>query len=163
MDRDTEKRKDAHYAPLLLVSLFVSISVSWIALLLAFAGGIEAEAGEETFGNGVGAFAALLLLGAAAVPLHAALHALLLPFVVSRRYRLPFVKELTTQRKGYTAACAAAGLLTAAAVCLVAGDKLGLNFPQLPFLGANIMAYAFWLMLAGARVPRLDEEERKKG
>lgn len=90
---------------------------------------------------------AVVVLGGLAVVIHLVLHGLLLPFILSKRYRLPLFEELLAQRGIYTAICAAAAVIGATAV----GFRTDLPLiAALPFAG-NVLVYAFWLTLVGAR------------
>ncbi len=94
---------------------------------------------------------AVVLLGGLAIVIHLVLHGLLLPFIASKKYRLPLPKELVSHRRGYALICAAAGLIGAAAV----GFRTHLPLlATLPFAG-NVLVYAFWMTLIGARTRRM--------
>lgn len=142
---------DRSYAPLLLASAAVSIILSWFGLVLDFWRWLEPEYHTESLETGFGAFIAVVLLGGLAIVIHLVLHGLLLPFVTSKNYQLPLPKDLIAQRKGYTWICIAAGLLGATAVGF--GTHLPL-LATLPFAG-NVLVYAFWLTLIGARKRRM--------
>lgn len=142
---------DRSYTPLLLASVAVSIMLSWFGLVLDFWRWLEPDYHTESLETGFGAFVAVVLLGGLAIVIHLVLHGLLLPFVASSKYRLPLFKELIAPRKGYTLICTAAGLLGATAVGFWTHLPL---FATLPFAG-NVLVYAFWLTLIGARTRRM--------
>ena len=145
---------DRSYAPLLLASVAVSIILSWFGLVLDFWRWLEPEYHTESLETGFGAFVAVVLLGGLAIVIHLVLHGLLLPFIASKKYRLPSPKELVSHRTGYALICTAAGLIGAAAVGFWTHLPL---LATLPFAG-NVLVYAFWLTLIGARTRRATEE-----
>jgi len=150
------EQSDQNFVPLLLASAAVSIMLSWIGLVSDFWRWLEPGYETESLETGFGAFVAVVLLGGLAIVVHIALHGLLLPFVVSKKYRLPLLKELTSRRRGYTSICGAAALTGATAVGFCTEFPL---LAALPFSG-NVLVYAFWLTLIGARTRRSTEAGR---
>lgn len=148
------KDSDKDYVPVLLLSLTISIVLGWMGLALAF-WTTEPPAQEEAFvPDGSIVFIAALLLGLLIAGVHAALHAVLLPFVASKKFELPHWRILPVQRRGYTIVCTVLSVLAAAVVGRMAAIEWGLPLPAQPFLAVNVLVYAAWLILIGARKRR---------